>query len=309
MTYAAVIINPRAGGPRARRVGPAERAALAERIGRRAGLLVRAVVTEARGHGVGLTRQALADGASLVVAWGGDGTVNEVASVLAGSPVPLGIVPAGSGNGLARELGLSRNPEAALAAAFSAHERCLDAGLLGGRVFVNVGGIGFDARIAARFDAAGGRRGLIEYVRLTVRELWRYLPARYRIEHDGGHYSGAALIVAAANSRQYGNGAWIAPRARLDDGRLDLVIVESASPLGNLWRARRLFDRSLLEDRGVRTAQVTRVRVEADEPVDLHVDGEPAGTAREVVVEVRPGALRVRTGTLPASRTPGGSRP
>jgi YegS/Rv2252/BmrU family lipid kinase len=309
VTYAAVIINPRAGGARARRVGPAERAALAERIGRRAGLLVRAVVTEARGHGVELARQALADGASLVVAWGGDGTVNEVASALAGSPVPLGIVPAGSGNGLARELGLSRNPEAALAAAFSANERRIDAGVLGGRVFVNVGGIGFDARIAARFDAAGGRRGLFEYVRLTVRELWRYRPARYRIEHDGGQYRGAALIVAAANSRQYGNGAWIAPRARLDDGRLDLVIVESASPLGNLWRARRLFDRSLLEDRGVQTAQVTRVRVEADEPVELHVDGEPAGTAREVVVEVRPGALRVRTGTPPTSRSPGGSRP
>lgn len=309
MTYAAVIINPRAGGPRARRLGPAERAALAERVGRRAGLLVRAAVTEARGHGAELARQALADGASLVVAWGGDGTVNEVASVLAGSSVPLGIVPGGSGNGLARELGLSRDPEAALASAFAGGERRIDAGVLGDRLFVNVAGIGFDARIAARFDAAGGRRGLLEYVRVTVRELWSYRAARYRIEHDGGRYSGAALMVVAANSRQYGNGAWIAPRARLDDGRLDLVIVDNASPLGNLWRARRLFDRSLLEDRGVRTAQVASVQVEADEPVELHVDGEPAGTARAVVAAVRPGALRVRTGAPGASPRPGGSRP
>lgn len=296
MSHVAVVINPRAGGGRARRVPPAERAALAERVGRRAGLVVRPFVTEGAGHGAALARQALAEGASLVVAWGGDGTVNEVASVLAGSPVPLGIVPGGSGNGLARELGLSRDPEVALATAFAAAERRIDAGVLGGRVFVNVGGLGFDARIAERFNATGGRRGLLDYLRLTVRELWRCRPARYRIEHDGGRYAGAALIVAAANSRQYGNGAWIAPRARLDDGRLDLVIVESASPIGNLWRARRLFDGSLLEDRRVRTAQVTNVQVEADEPVELHVDGEPAGTARQVAIEIRPGALRVRTG-------------
>lgn len=296
MSHVAVIINPRAGGSRARRIAPAERMALAERVGRRAGLDVRPAVTESPGHGVELARRALAEGASLVVAWGGDGTVNEVATVLAGSPVPLGIVPAGSGNGLARELGLSRDPEAALATAFTAPERRLDAGVLGGRIFVNVGGLGFDARVAARFNEAGGRRGLVDYLRLTVRELWRYRPVHYRIEHDGGRYTGAALIVAAANARQYGNGAWIAPRARPDDGRLDLVIVESASPLGNLWRARRLFDRSLLEDPGVRTAQVTHVRVEADEPVELHVDGEPAGSARQVVVGVLPGALRVRAG-------------
>ena len=296
MSHVAVIINPRAGGSRARRIAPAERTALAERVGRRAGLDVRPLVTEGPGHGMELAKRALAEGASLVVAWGGDGTVNEVAAVLAGSSVPLGIVPGGSGNGLARELGLSRNPEVALATAFTAAERRIDAGVLGGRVFVNVGGLGFDARIAARFNEAGGRRGLTDYLRLTVRELWRYRPAHYRIEHDGGRYTGAALIVAAANGRQYGNGAWIAPRARPDDGRLDLVIVESTSPLGNLWRARRLFDRSLLEDPGVRSAQATTARVETDEPVELHVDGEPAGTACQVDVGIRPGALRVRAG-------------
>ncbi|HVB37012.1 MAG TPA: diacylglycerol kinase family protein, partial [Vicinamibacterales bacterium] len=146
----AVLINPIAG----RRLTPADirdRVELATRAIRSHGEEPVVHVTGAPGEGTSRARAAVEAGARLVVAWGGDGTVNEVASGLVHGPAALGIVPAGSGNGLARELGIPRWPERALARALEAPERLIDAGELGGRLFVNVAGVGFDAWIARRF--------------------------------------------------------------------------------------------------------------------------------------------------------------
>ena len=154
----AIIVNPISGGARPDTAG--HRVALAAAVVAAHGDAADVVVTERPGHARELAAAAAARGARLVIAWGGDGTVNEVASALAFGPTPMVIVAAGSGNGLARELGVNRRPDRAIAAALHAEPRAIDVGELGGRFFVNLAGVGFDARVAERFGACGsGRRG------------------------------------------------------------------------------------------------------------------------------------------------------
>jgi YegS/Rv2252/BmrU family lipid kinase len=282
----AVIINPKSG--RGSSTGARQRVLdlLAA-----AGESGEVLCTERRGHARELASAAAADGARLVVAWGGDGTVNEVASALAGSDTALGIVPAGSGNGLARELHVDRRPDWAIRDAMRATPRLIDAGELAGRFFVNIAGVGFDAHVAACFDAdAGARRGLPAYLRVSTRELWRYESGRYRID---GASARKALLIAVANTTQFGNGARIAPFARMDDGMLDLVMVEERSRLATLAALPRLFAGGLARVAGVTMRQIETAVIESERPMTIHVDGEPAGGGTRLEVRVLPSALRV----------------
>jgi YegS/Rv2252/BmrU family lipid kinase len=290
----AVIINPISGAHGRPEAGRA-RAALAEAVLAAEGSAGPVAVTACPGHAAELAREAVGRGAGLVVAWGGDGTVNEVASVLAFGPASLGIVPAGSGNGLARDLGLPRRPAQALRVALRGRERRIDVGELGGRRFVNTAGIGLDVEVAARFNArARGRRGLLPYLLLTTRALWRYQPVAYTIEADGERLETRALLIACGNARQYGGGAMITPAARVDDGLLDLVVVEARSPWASLWHARRLFTGTLGRAPGVRMRRYTTLTVSAAEPLRFHVDGEPVAGGPRLAGCVHPGALRIR---------------
>ena len=150
-----------------------------------------------------------------MIVWGGDGTVNEAGSVLMGSPTALGLVPAGSGNGLAAALGVSRDPAAALADAFDAPAHRIDAGVMAGRPFFNIAGVGFDARVAALFNQrAAGSRGAWPYIAIGVREGCRYCAVDYTLTLDAMSLRSRALLVAFANGREYGIGARIAPDAR-----------------------------------------------------------------------------------------------
>ncbi len=169
-------------------------------------------------HGAELTKGFVERDVETVVAWGGDGTINEVASALAFGGTALGIVPSGSGNGLARELNVPRDPGGALRTALTGATRTIDAGELGGRLFFNVAGIGFDAHLAALFNRSSSRGGL-RYVATTIRGILGYEPSYYRLRSSDVAISRTALIVALANSRQYGLNAQIAPVAR-PDGRL-----------------------------------------------------------------------------------------
>jgi diacylglycerol kinase family enzyme len=148
-----------------------------------------------------------------VIAWGGDGTINEVASALAFGDVPLGIVRAGSGNGLARELGVDPRADVAIANALAATPQPMDVGEIEGRLFANIAGIGVDAFVASRFSLAR-RRGFLGYVGITAKALATYVPTRYRITSDGTCVDARAVLVTIANSAQFGNGARIAARAR-----------------------------------------------------------------------------------------------
>lgn len=289
----AIIINPISGG--ARPGAAASRAQLARSIVDTHGDPADVFVTQRAGHARELAKAAVARGARLVLAWGGDGTINEVASALAFTGVPLGIVPAGSGNGLARELGIDRRPDRAIADALRAESQPLDAGEIEGRLFVNLTGIGFDAYVAAQFNAPGNRRrGLLGYALISARAAARYESGRYRISADGGETrERRAVLVTIANSAQFGNGARVAPGALVDDGQLDLVVVEERSRLATLVQLPRLFTGTIARVPGCSIQRVRTVTIEADRPMTFHVDGEPVEGGTRLRVRVHPAALRM----------------
>jgi YegS/Rv2252/BmrU family lipid kinase len=293
VTPALVVINPVSGAGRRDGGGAAEvelaRVTLAE-----GGFDARVVVTTGPGHATEAAREACARGVGLVVAWGGDGTMNDVARVVAFSDVPLAIVPAGSGNGLARDLGVPKAPRDALAVAAHGRRWRIDAGAINDQLFFNVAGVGLDARIAQAFADHRGRRGLSGYARVGSRELLRYRPQGYEVQWPGAPaWSGRALFIAVANSRQYGSHGFIAPRAALDDGRLDLVIVD-AQPLWRvLVRLPEFFLGTLQPRLGVQMTAVERVRLASGAPWDIHLDGEPRRLEGPLDVSVRPRALTV----------------
>ena len=302
----AIIINPISGGapPGAARTRAELALAATERHGDRAEVFV----TERTGHARELAKAAVRRGVRLVLVWGGDGTVNEVASALAFDDVPLGFVPAGSGNGLATELGISRRPEHAIAAALAAEPRPIDVGEIGGRLFVNVAGVGIDAYVAAQFNhEANTKRGLLGYVRISGRALLTYTPQSYRINvgraytSEGNDFSRPseatlsvqAVIVTIANGPQFGNNARIAPGARFDDGFLDLVVVEETSRLQTLRHVPKLFSGRAERVPGYSAMRIRRAAIECDRAMTFHVDGEPVQGGSCLNVRVHPGALLV----------------
>jgi len=288
----AIIINPISGG--ARPETARKRAQLATEIVERHGDRPEVFVTQRSGHARELAHAVAARGARLVMAWGGDGTINEVASALAFSDVPLGIVPSGSGNGLATELGISRRPERAIAHALGSEPRLIDVGELAGRLFVNIAGVGIDAHVAAQFNAAHNRRrGLIGYARVAGRALRTYRPGAYRIITPQGRIEVRALLVTIANAPQWGNGAQIAPGARVDDGLFDLVVIEETSRFRTVCELPRLFNGTVARMRGCTISRVPEVTIESDEPLTFHVDGEPVHAGTALRARMHPGGLRV----------------
>lgn len=267
------------------------------------GLDADVAVTERPGHARELALSARRSRAELVLVWGGDGTINEVASALAFSPTPVAIVPGGSGNGLARGLGIPLDCDAAFAVAVNGRDQWIDAGELDGRLFFNVAGVGFDAKVAAAFNR-GARRGLPAYIWTSLLEAMRYRPARYQVSCCGDPSSASpptvffhqapALLVAVANGAQYGSGARIAPDARFDDGRLNVVIIEPRSVARALIESRHLFDGTIERMRGYTTRAVRDVTLTSDQPMLAHVDGEPFQAGDSLTVRVHEQALVVR---------------
>lgn len=285
----AVIINPTAGpgGPDKGR----RRAALASAILAGAGKTGDILISRGPGHARELSAEAVRRGTPLVVAWGGDGTINEVASSLVYGPAALGIVRSGSGNSLARELGVAGRPDRALLEALTATPRTIDAGEIDGRLFFSVAGIGFDEHIATLFDRdPSGRRGFSTYVRIAIRELLGYSCRGYKV---GDRVLNRAVLVTIANAGQFGNGARIAPQASLEDGWLDLVTFEEDSRLATLVALPRLFVGGLDRVRGVTMTRIERVTIEGDCPIRFHADGEPGVGGTRIDVRVLPAALRV----------------
>lgn len=252
-------------------------------------------LTQRAHHAGELARAAVERGARTVIAWGGDGTINEVGTALAGTPVVLGIVAAGSGNGFAHEIGVPTLPDTAIDVALHGRDRAIDAGELEGRLFFNIAGIGFDAVVAQQFNLQTlGRRGMGPYVRIGLRETFRYQAARYRIVLDDEEFMTRALLVAFANGREYGNGIRLAPHARIDDGKLEAMVVEDRTPLSRLWCSRHLALGTA--DRAPRVIQrsVQSARIEADGDLLYHLDGEIGSARGSITVRIRPKALTVR---------------
>jgi diacylglycerol kinase (ATP) len=288
----AIIINPIAGG--ARPEAAFRRAELASAVLASAGEAGEVFVSERKGHARELAAAAASRGARLIVAWGGDGTVNEVASQLAFSETPVAIVPAGSGNGLATDLQVSRQPERALAEAFKATPRPIDAGRFGGRLFFATAGVGFDAHVASCFDRdIVGRRGFSTYVRIGIRELFAYRVLSYQVAAGPDSRECHALMVTVANASQFGNGARIAPGAQLDDGLLDLVVFEEVSRFRTFCAVPRFLTGGAAGLKGLSIQRIEHATIETDREMTFHVDGEPVPGGKRVDVQVHPGALRV----------------
>lgn len=286
-----IIVNPVAGGARPGTVRRAEQASAVLASARAEGEVF---VTERKGHAHELAAGARARGVRFVVAWGGDGTVNEVASALAFGETPLAIVPAGSGNGLATDLRISRQPDRALAEALEAPPQAIDAGELGGRLFFVTAGVGFDAHVASCFDRdIPGRRGWSTYARISLRELLAYRPSTYRVGDGTETRDRRALLVTLANASQFGNGFRIAPDARLDDGLLDLVVFEEVSRFRTFCLLPRFLAGRAGGLRGLSTRQVVRATIESDRPMTFHVDGEPVEGGTRLEARAHPAALKV----------------
>ena len=250
------------------------------------------VLTGRTRHASELAAQAVRDACALVVAVGGDGTMNEVAGALAGTPAILGLVPCGSGNGLGRHLQIHGSISRALRVLEAGRPRLIDSGLADGHAFFNVAGLGFEAEIARRFNALP-HRGFARYL-TTGLAAWRDCrPTDYVITHQGRTERVRAFTLAVANSDQYGNGARIAPSARVDDGLLDLCAIPPVS----LWRALpllfRLFRGTLAHAPGVTRLQAEHFVVEPAGPGLLHTDGELHAAGARIEFAVRPASLRV----------------
>ncbi len=249
-------------------------------------------LTAAPRHAMTLAARAVHDGYELVVAVGGDGTMNEVASALVATPSILGLVPCGSGDGLGRHLRIHGPVTRALAILVSGQPRLIDSGLADGHPFFTVAGLGFEAEIADRFNRLS-RRGFLPYVLLAARAFAGWRPQEFAVTDASGTRRLRAFTLAVANASQYGNQARIAPRARVDDGRLDLCAIPPLSPWNALPLAARLFAGTLDRAASVVARQSERFVVERAVPGLLHTDGEthPAGTRIEF--QVRPASLRL----------------
>jgi diacylglycerol kinase (ATP) len=291
----ALVINPisgTGGNPEIAR----QRTELAARLLDRPGIDAEIFITERGGHAGDLARAAIARGARRIFAWGGDGTINEIGAALVSTDVALGVIPSGSGNGLARELRIPFDPVAAFDVALNGEERVVDVGELDGRFFVNVAGIGFDARVAHQFAVHGlVRRGFLRYVQITSRELFTYKAADHMIVVDGDVQHVRALLIAIANARQYGNGAIIAPHARLDDGLLDVVVVQQRPIPSTLWHIPRVFKGTVDQIPGVTIRRGKDIEITSAQPVVYHVDGEPYLGGATVRARVHAAALKVCT--------------
>lgn len=283
------IINP-VSGRTSTRSGRRERI---EEITRRLGVEVEIWYTEGPLHGIDLARRAVDEGFDRVVSVGGDGTINEVATGLLHSGVALGLVPAGSGNGLVRDLGLPLDFDQAIEEALTGQTRTIDSGRINDQPFFNVMGVGYDAELGRRFNVSG-HRGFLNYLWIGVKTYFQYRRQAYQVEvTEGETICFDAFLLAVANSTQYGGDARIAPKAKLDDGLLDLAAITRADPLAVPGILTRLFTGSLDRSRRVVGLVSDRFVIRRPEAGPIHTDGEIHMMGRELRVEVVPASIKV----------------
>jgi YegS/Rv2252/BmrU family lipid kinase len=262
------------------------------------------VVTERPLHATELARRAVDDGCGLVVAVGGDGTMNEVAQALVNNGAALGLIPCGSGNGLGRHLGIPGPGRGAFRTLLHGQVREIDTGLANGRPFFNAMGIGFDAEISFRFNQLT-RRGLSAYVRTALGTYFSFKPQAFII-HNGTTLATRAFLITVANSDQYGNDAMIAPGACVDDGSLDLIAIKSVGFFNALPLAVRLFTKTLDGSPSVQHLHGGHFVIERTAPGRLHTDGETHDTTAHVEVTVLPHSLKIMEPINPVAIKPGG---
>lgn len=227
-----------------------------------------------------------------VVACGGDGTVNQVASLIAHSNMALGIFPLGSGNGLARSNGIPLNLEKALGVIEKGKVKKIDGALINGKAFFCTAGVGFDAHIATEF-ATSTKRGFMTYFKTTVREFFKYKPQNYKINIDGKVFETKAFLITIANAGQWGNNIFIAPEAKLSDGILNISILKPFSYLSIPLIGIKLFTKKIHTFINLQSEKGKQIEIEFNGELPVHYDGEPMRVSSNISISIMPLALKV----------------
>ncbi len=252
----------------------------------------RIVYTERAGHAVDIAAQAAWEGVHTVVAIGGDGTINEVGRSLVHTNTALGIIPCGSGNGLARHLHIPMDYKGAVEVINEGLIETIDYGKINETAFFCTCGMGFDAFVSLKF-ANAGKRGLLTYLENTLKESLTYQPETYELETEDGTYNYKAFLIACGNASQYGNNAYIAPQAMLTDGLMDVTILEPFTVLDVPSLSFQLFNKTIDQNSRIKTFRCKKLRIRRAAPGVVHFDGDPMMTTENIDVEIIGKGLKV----------------
>ena len=246
------------------------------------------------GHATEIARGCVERQVDIVVAVGGDGTVNEVARSLTHSQTALGIMPCGSGNGLARHLCIPMDLKRALDIINACNIEAFDYGIINGLPFFCTCGMGFDAFISLKF-AESGKRGPITYVENVLKEGLKYKPETYEVEDETGASTYKAFLIACANASQYGNNAYIAPGATMKDGEMDVIIMEPFDALDAPQMAADLFMKTLGNNSKIKTFRTKQLHIHRNQPGAIHYDGDPIMTGEDIDVHIEHQGINILT--------------
>ena len=250
------------------------------------------LTTDHKGHATELARQYAAQNYDAVIAVGGDGTVNEVGCGLIGTNTALGIIPCGSGNGLARHLGIPIDPFKAVKWLNKSVFTDIDYGLINGRPFFCTCGVGFDATVSETFSNAGSR-GVLTYMESILLEIATYKDQLYKLSFDDSSETFESFIVTCANADQWGNNAYIAPTASMQDGMMDVVVIHPFTPFDAPLLAFQLFNRQLDKNPKVTIRKCRRLTITRQNDGPAHYDGDPIQLGKEINIEMVPAGLKV----------------
>lgn len=250
--------------------------------------------TEYAGHAVEICRQCVNDGIDIVVAVGGDGTINEVARSLVHSNTALAIIPCGSGNGLARHLCIPLDKKKAIGIINQCNIEKLDYGVINNLPFFCTCGMGFDAFISYKF-AAAGKRGPITYLEHILKEGLKYKPEIYEVTDDTGTHKYNAFLIACANASQYGNNVYIAPQATMTDGLMDVIIMEPFDILEAPQISIDMFNKTLDKNSRIKTFKAKSIQISRTKAGIIHFDGDPVMTDSNIDVHIEPQGIRIIT--------------
>ena len=249
-------------------------------------------LTEYAGHAAEIARECVAENIDVVVAVGGDGTVNEVARSLAHSDTALGIIPCGSGNGLARHLCIPMDIRKAIGIINRCKIEPLDYGIINDMPFFCTCGMGFDAFISLKF-AEAGKRGPITYVENVLKEGLKYKPETYEVEDETGAKKYKAFLIACANASQYGNNAYIAPKATMTDGLMDVIIMEPFDVFDAPQISLDLLNKTLNKNSKIKTFRAKRIHIHRSKPGAIHYDGDPIMTGSDIDVDIEEKGIKI----------------
>jgi len=250
--------------------------------------------TEYAGHAYEIAKESKEQGIDIVVAVGGDGTVNEVGRALVHSNTALGIIPTGSGNGLARHLLIPMKIKGAIQVLNDCEITDLDYGIINEHPFFCTCGVGFDAFISEKF-AEAGKRGPITYLENILKEGLKYEPETYEIEAENGTIKKKAFLISCANASQYGNNAYIAPQASMSDGMIDVIIMEPFDALEASQISIEMFNKTLDKNNKIKTFRSKEIKIYRKAPGVIHYDGDPIDTGKEIVVTLKEKGIKILT--------------